>query len=170
MESFRGTRVDGYFITEVGLIFLCVKWSYLPSVFAKARTPLFGDYCGTLERSLGDGEKRRNPIGLFPLAVKHLACRAERMHLGWSLKSVAYLLFFLVSIKIQVLPLLSWKMLLLRDLWRFSLNLQNKSAHWIYCMSRFIYIHPKGADIKNELHKKIIFRDNSRPCSPVITS
>lgn len=57
-----------------------------------------------------------------------------------------------------------------RDLWRFSLNLQNKSAHWIYCMSRFIYIHPKGADIKNELHKKIIFRDNSRPYSPVIAS
>lgn len=30
-------------------------------------------------------------------------------------------------------------------------------------MISFIYIHPKSADIKNELHKKIIFRDNGRP-------
>lgn len=35
-------------------------------------------------------------------------------------------------------------------------------------MIRFIYIHPKSTDIKNELHKKIIFRDNSRPCNPMI--
>lgn len=32
----------------------------------------------------------------------------------------------------------------------------------------FIYIHAKSADIKNELHKKIIFRDSSRLCSPMI--
>lgn len=35
-------------------------------------------------------------------------------------------------------------------------------------MIKFIYIHPKSADIKNELHKKIIFRGNSRPCNPMI--
>ena len=96
------------------------------------------------------------PIGLN-------ACTWRR-----ALKSVACLLF-LVGIKILVLPLLSWKMLLPgEDLWCFSWNQQNKRAHWIYCMIGFIYIHPKSADIKNELHKKIIFRDNNRPCGPTI--
>lgn len=35
-------------------------------------------------------------------------------------------------------------------------------------MIRLIYIHPISADIKNELHKKMISSDNSRPCSAMI--
>lgn len=88
--------------------------------------------------------------------------------LGGGLWSPLLVYYFLVGIKILVLPLLSWKMLLPGDLWCFSWNRQNKRARWIYGMIRFIYIHPKSANIKNELHKKIIFRDNSRPCSPTI--
>lgn len=106
-----------------------------------------------------EGEERkrhRTGLSLWPHA------------LGGGLWSPFLVYYFLVGIKILVLPLLSWKMLLPGDLWCFSWNLQNKRAHWIYCMIRFIYIHPKSANIKNELHKKIIFRDNSRPCSPTI--
>lgn len=51
--------------------------------------------------------ERRNSIGLLELAVGHLACRAEHGHLRRPLKSVAYLLFFSVDIKILVLVLLS---------------------------------------------------------------
>lgn len=81
---------------------------------------------------------------------------------------VSCLFIFLVGMKSLVLPLLSWKMLLLREhWWCFSLNRQKKRTRWVYCMIRFIYIHPKSIkDIKNELHKKIIFGDNSRPCNP----
>lgn len=104
-------------------------------------------------------ERKRHRTG--PLVWTHA--------LGGGLWSPLLVSYFLVGIKILVLPLLSWKTLLPgEDLWCFSWNRQNKRARWIYCMIGFIYIHPKSADIKNELHKKIIFRDNSRPCSPTI--
>lgn len=159
MESFGGTRIDGYFIIKGGLILLCVKWSYFPHFFIKPRTPL---------SILLIWGQRRNPIGLLALAVGHLACCAEHVNLKRPRTPVAYLLFFSVGIEILVLVLLSWNVRLPRDLWCFSLNLQTKRAYWIYYMIRLIYIHPVSTDIKNELHKKIIFSNNSRPCSAMI--
>lgn len=134
----------------------------------KKRVPLSGLlwYPGMIP---GQEGKEKKPHRTVPTCSQAPGLSHWAHVLGEGPKVSCLFIIFLVGIKILVLPLLSWKMLLPReDWWCFSLNLQNKRAPWIYCMVRFIYIHPKSADIKNELHKKIIFRNNSRPCRPMI--